>query len=53
MTGYAAVADSTDPQPDSSYGLVPGDGLGSVPPDDGNALLRMDNRGVCEACHNK
>jgi hypothetical protein len=53
MTGYAAVADTTDPQPDSSYGLVPGDGLGSVPPDDGNALLRMDNRGVCEACHNK
>lgn len=53
MTGYAAVADTTDPLPDSSYGLVPGDGLGSVPPDDGNALLRMDNRGVCEACHNK
>jgi hypothetical protein len=53
MTGYAAVVDSTDPMPDSSYGLVPGDGLGSVPPDDGNALLRMDERGVCEACHNK
>jgi hypothetical protein len=53
MTGYAAVADSTDPMPDSSYGLVPGDGLGSVPPGDGNALLRMDDRGVCEACHNK
>lgn len=53
MTGYAAVADSTDPQPDSSYGDTPGDGLGSVPPGDGNALLRMDNRGVCEACHNK
>lgn len=53
MTGYAAVADSTDPQPDSSYGVTPGDGLGSVPPDDGNALLRSNNRGVCEACHNK
>ncbi len=45
MSGYANVADTTDPQPDS--------GSGSVPPDDGNALLRSDNRGVCEACHNK
>jgi len=53
MTGYAAVADSTDPQPDSSYGVTPGDGLGSVPPDDGNALLRGNNRFVCESCHNK
>jgi predicted CXXCH cytochrome family protein len=53
MTGYAAVADSTDPLPDSSYGLTPGDGLGSVPPGDGNALLRGNNRFVCEACHNK
>ena len=53
MTGYAAVSDSTDPLPDSSYGITPGDGLGSVPPDDGNALLRSNNRGVCEACHNK
>lgn len=53
MTGYAAVADSTDPLPDSSYGVTPGDGLGSVAPDDGNALLRSNNRGVCEACHNK
>ncbi|KAF0208806.1 MAG: hypothetical protein FD171_447 [Actinobacteria bacterium] len=53
MTGYAAVADSTDPLPDSSYGLTPGDGLGSVPPDDGNALLRGNNRFACEACHNK
>lgn len=53
MTGYAAVADATDPMPDSSYGNTPGDGLGSVPPDDGNALLRGDNRYVCEVCHNK
>ena len=45
MTGYANVADSTDPEPDS--------GTGGVPPTDGNALLRMDNRGVCENCHNK
>jgi hypothetical protein len=53
MTGYAAVADATNPEPDSSYGVTPGDGLGSVPPDDGNALLRANNRGVCEMCHNK
>ncbi len=53
MTGYAAVSDSSDPLPDSSYGVTPGDGLGSVPPGDGNALLRMNNRGVCENCHNK
>lgn len=45
MTGYANVADSTDPQPDS--------GTGQVAPADGNALLRSDNRGVCESCHNK
>ncbi|MDP2233242.1 MAG: cytochrome c3 family protein [Actinomycetota bacterium] len=45
MTGYANVADSTDPQPDS--------GTGGVPPTDGNALLRMNSRGVCESCHNK
>ena len=53
MTGYAAVTDVTDPLPDSSYGETPGDGLGSVPPDDGNALLRGNNRYVCESCHNK
>lgn len=45
MTGYANIADATDPQPNS--------GSGSVPPADGNALLRGDNRFVCEACHNK
>lgn len=45
MTGYANVADSRDPEPDS--------GTGGVPPTDGNALLRLDNRGVCESCHNK
>jgi len=45
MEGYANVADATDPQPDS--------GTGGVPPTDGNALLRLDNRGVCETCHNK
>jgi predicted CXXCH cytochrome family protein len=45
MSGYANVADSTNPEPNS--------GSGSVPPDDGNALLRSNNRGVCEACHNQ
>ncbi len=45
MTGYADVADSTDPQPDS--------GTGGIPPTGDNALLRLNNRGVCENCHNK
>lgn len=45
MTGYANVADSTDPQPNS--------GTGGVPPTGDNALLRLDNRAVCENCHNK
>lgn len=59
MTGFAAVADTSDPLQDSSYGVTPGDGLGSVPPDDGNALLRDsahlggNDRFVCESCHNK
>jgi predicted Fe-S protein YdhL (DUF1289 family) len=53
MTGYAAVADVTNIEPDSSYRDVPGDGYGSVPPGDGNGLLRGDNRYVCQACHNK
>ncbi|MCL4554917.1 MAG: hypothetical protein M1617_03715 [Actinobacteria bacterium] len=45
MTGYANVADSRDPQPNS--------GTGGVPPSGGNSLLRLDNRGVCQSCHNK
>jgi cytochrome c553 len=45
MTGYANVADSSSPQPDS--------GAGGVPPVGDSALLRADNRGVCERCHNK
>jgi len=53
MTGYAAIADVTNIEPDSSYRDTPGDGYGSVPPDDGNAMLRGDNRYVCQACHNK
>lgn len=45
MTGFANVADSRDPQPNS--------GTGGVPPSGGNSLLRLDNRGVCQSCHNK
>lgn len=45
MTGYADVADATNPEPNS--------GNGGVPPADDNALLRLDSRGVCEQCHNK
>lgn len=45
MQGFADVADATDPEPDSDSG--------SVPPGTKNAFLRLDNRGVCEECHNK
>ena len=45
MTGYANVWDSTDPEPDT--------GVGAVDPGTKNAFLRMDNRGVCQSCHNK
>lgn len=46
MTGYANVADpANDLRPDT--------GLGGVPPTNDSALLKMNNRGVCEACHNK
>lgn len=40
MTGYASNP--------ASYGLPPFPG-----PGDPSDLLRLDNRGVCEACHNK
>ncbi|MBN2840440.1 MAG: hypothetical protein JXP37_05750 [Coriobacteriia bacterium] len=58
MEGYASVADSTDPQPNTGTKVVTIDGsivvtVGSVPPDYGNALLRLDNRGTCQACHYK
>lgn len=58
MSGYASVADSTNPQPDTGTKTVTIDGttvvtVGAVPPDYGNALLRLDNRGTCQACHNK
>lgn len=45
MSGYSNVADSTQPAPNT--------GGGGVPPTGDSALLRADNRGVCERCHNK
>lgn len=50
MTGYARSASATSPAPNTGPGGVPpatgADGVGS-------ALLKLDNRGVCEGCHNK
>ncbi len=47
MTGFANVADPAND-------LRPNTGLsGGVPPTNDSALLKMDNRGVCETCHNK
>ncbi|MFU8891855.1 MAG: hypothetical protein ACNA76_09470, partial [Anaerosomatales bacterium] len=45
MTGFANVFDSTDPEA--------GSGVGGVDPANSSALLRLDNRGVCQECHNK
>jgi hypothetical protein len=45
MTGFADVANVLDP--------VQNSGGGGVQPTGHNALLRLNNRGVCEACHNK
>lgn len=54
MVGYASVSSNANPEPDTGNKTTPeGVTVGSVPPDLGNALLRLDNRGVCQACHNK
>jgi predicted CXXCH cytochrome family protein len=45
MSGYANSAKPTDPWPDT--------GDGGVQPTTSSALLRADNRTVCQACHNK
>jgi cytochrome c553 len=46
MTGWANVASpATDLRPDT--------GTGGVAPAPDSALLKLDNRGVCETCHNK
>jgi hypothetical protein len=49
MTGYANVADpANDNRPNTGATLG-----GGVPPVADSALLKLNNRGVCEACHNK
>ncbi|MDF1541809.1 MAG: hypothetical protein RQ731_04970 [Anaerosomatales bacterium] len=45
MNGFANVWDSTNPEEDS--------GVGGVDPANSSALLRLDDRGVCQECHNK
>ncbi len=54
MEGFARVDDSTNPEPDTGPG-GPGDPdrIGGVAPTWSNALLRIENRGVCQECHNK
>jgi predicted CXXCH cytochrome family protein len=56
MTGFADVAMDTlyvTPWGTEEPELVPDSGNNGVPPANNNALLRGDNRYVCEACHNK
>jgi predicted CXXCH cytochrome family protein len=45
MEGYANSSSNIVPSRDT--------GSGGVPPASSSALLRADNRGVCERCHNK
>lgn len=58
MTGYAAVENNLDPMPNTGFEDITGDGVpdvgaGGVAPAFSNALLRYNNREVCEVCHNK
>ncbi len=54
MEGYARVDDTTDPEPDTGPGGPDDpDRIGGVAPTWSNALLRIENRGVCQECHNK
>jgi doubled CXXCH motif protein len=46
MTGFANVADPAND-------LRPNTGIGGTMPANDSALLKLNNRGVCEACHNK
>jgi hypothetical protein len=46
MTGWANVADPAND-------LRVNTGTGGTPPTNDSALLKMDSRGVCEACHDK
>jgi len=50
MTGFANVASDLT---GSSDALAPNTGTGGTPVTGDSALLRRNNRGVCEACHNK
>ncbi len=50
MSGYANSASSAHPSPDSGGTTATSKG---VQPTMDSALLRADNRGVCERCHNK
>ncbi|HEY5548494.1 MAG TPA: cytochrome c3 family protein [Coriobacteriia bacterium] len=52
MTGFANVADPANDLRANSGNQVNKDKQG-VPPTNDSALLKMDNRGVCEACHQK
>lgn len=45
MTGFANSSSNASP--------AAGTGFGGVPPTNDGALLRANNRGVCERCHNK
>jgi predicted CXXCH cytochrome family protein len=56
MTGYANVEFTTmwdTPWGTTEPEIVADSGTGGVPPTGHNALLRGNNRYVCEACHNK
>lgn len=50
MNGYANSSSASNPIPDSG-GVTPTSK--GVPPTSDSALLRANNRGVCERCHNK
>ncbi len=52
MAGWAeAHADTRSVDP--TWTVVRTPGSGGVDPTFDSALLRVDNRGVCERCHNK
>lgn len=49
MVGWANNATTNN----QAANFGPNTGTGGVPPTGDSALLKLDNRGVCEACHNK
>lgn len=52
MTGWAEATIAQNPDT-GIWGPVMVPGRGGVEPTTDSALLRVDNRGVCERCHNK